>query len=314
MSSQPRVLTVKIAEELLGKFYPSPKVAEVAERTGGQLSSVYEVRCVEPAQRLIIKIYADQWRWKQAKELHVYRMLVHHGISAVPAILHSDSAGGPGDQAFTVMTLLDGQPLSHVSTDLDAAAIGHVYRQMGELLASVHRIGQDAFGYVVTSIVDPERTNYAYMTRQFRKKLQEFIGLNGDPGLHRAIEDRVADQANIFKSCPAPALCHNDFHEGNILVSRNQGGWTVSGFIDVENAIAADPILDLAKTECYSMRGDRTKRDAIFDGYGALPDDWRERLAIYQLYHALELWDWFASIGNSGPLPAIAQDMQRLVL
>jgi hygromycin-B 7''-O-kinase len=79
------------------------------------------------------------------------------------------------------------------------------------------------------------------------------------------------------------------------------------------NAIAADPLLDLAKTESYSMRGDETKRNALFDGYGALPEDWPERLAVYQLYHALELWDWFASIGNKSPLEGIAGDMRRLV-
>jgi len=303
-----------MAESLLHKAYPSAAVAEVVERTGGHLSTVYEVHCTEPALRLIIKIYADQWRWKQEKEIHVYRVLAGNSVSRVPAILHSESAGGPSNQAFMVMTLLDGQPLSEVSAGLNPTAIRQIYRQMGELLASVHRIRQDAYGYVVTGIVDPVPTNAAYMARQFAKKLDEFVDLGGDPELHEAIRARVAEQFDLFQRCPAPVLCHNDFHEGNILVTQAQGDWTVTGFIDVENAIAADPLLDLAKTESYSMRGDETKRDALFEGYGALPEDWRERLAIYQLYHALELWDWFASIGNTTPLPGIADDMRRLVL
>jgi hygromycin-B 7''-O-kinase len=50
-------------------------------------------------------------------------------------------------------------------------------------------------------------------------------------------------------------LCHNDFHEGNILADRDQRrGWQVTGFIDVENDIAADPLMNLAKTDCYSIR------------------------------------------------------------
>ena len=57
-------------------------------------------------------------------------------------------------------------------------------------------------------------------------------------------------------------LCHNDFHEGNILIEQDEGrGWQVAGFIDVENAIAADPMIDLAKTDCYSIRGNRAKLD-----------------------------------------------------
>lgn len=303
-----------MAESLLRRAYPSASVAEVVERTGGQLNTVYEVCCTEPALRLIIKVYADQWRWKQEKEIHVYRMLAGNGVSRVPAVLHSESAGGPSDQAFTVMTLLDGQPLSEVSAGLDATAIRQVYRQMGELLAAVHHIGQEAYGYVVTGIVDPVPANTAYMTRQFAKKLDEFLDLGGDPELHGAVQARVAEQAGLFQRCPAPVLCHNDFHEGNILVTQVQGDWTVTGFIDVENAIAADPLLDLAKTESYSMRGDETKRDALFEGYGSLPEDWPERLAVYRLYHALELWDWFASIGSTSPLRGIADDMRRLVL
>jgi hypothetical protein len=35
-------------------------------------------------------------------------------------------------------------------------------------------------------------------------------------------------------------------------------------------------------------------------------------LALYRLYHALELWLWFASIGNTRPLPAIAHDIRAL--
>jgi hygromycin-B 7''-O-kinase len=230
--ARPSTLTVQMAESLLHKAYPSASVAEVVERTGGHLSTVYEVRCTEPTLRLIIKIYADQWLWKREKEIHVYRVLARNTVSRVPAILHSERAGGPSNQAFTVMTRLDGQPLSEVSPGLNAPAIRQIYRQMGELLASVHRIRQDAYGYMVTGIVDPVPTNAAYMARQFAKKLDEFADLGGDPELHEAIQARVAEQFDLFQRCPAPVLCHNDFHEGNILVAQVRGDWTVTGFID----------------------------------------------------------------------------------
>ena len=47
-------------------------------------------------------------------------------------------------------------------------------------------------------------------------------------------------------------------------------------------------------------------------GYGPLRDDWREAMRLYALYHALELWDWFAALGNEAPLPRIAADLKRL--
>ncbi|MFJ9949478.1 hypothetical protein [Kitasatospora sp. NPDC091207] len=58
-------------------------------------------------------------------------------------------------------------------------------------------------------------------------------------------------------------------------------------------------------------RGD-PERHALFEGYGPLPTDAPERLDLYRLHHALELWTWFRSIGTVDPLDAIADDIARL--
>jgi fructosamine-3-kinase len=70
--------------------------------------------------------------------------------------------------------------------------------------------------------------------------------------------------------------------------------------------------LDLAKTQSYSIHGDEAKLSGFLDGYGPLPHDWTDRVRLYRLYHALELWDWFASIGNVSPLPSITEDIRAL--
>lgn len=277
------------------------------------MSSVYEVRCGQPAESVIVKEYADQWRWKQAKEVYVYGLLRAHGIGAIPEILRVEPDVGPLGCAFTVMTMLPGQPLSHISADLEAGQLADVYRQLGATLAAIHRIEQPAYGYLVTRILDPEPDNTAYMTRQFAKKLAEFAELGGDSAVHAAVHAHVASRIDMFRRCEAPVLCHNDFYEGNVLVEHDADGWTVTGFIDVENAVAADPLLDFAKTDYYSMHGDPVKRAALVQGYGSLPDDWSERSTLYRLYHALELWDWFASIGETSPLPGIVDDIRQLI-
>jgi hygromycin-B 7''-O-kinase len=86
----------------------------------------------------------------------------------------------------------------------------------------------------------------------------------------------------------------------------------VHGFVDVENAVAADPMIDLAKTEYYSIHGDPAKRAGLLEGYGALPPDVEARLRLYRIYHALELWDWFAHIGEPHHLPGIAADLEAM--
>ncbi|MEU8223737.1 aminoglycoside phosphotransferase family protein [Kribbella sp. NPDC048915] len=271
------------------------QVDEVVERTGGQLSSVYEVRT--SADPVIVKVYAPDWRWKQAKEVHVYAMLQPVVGDSIPRVLHVSDG-------VTMLSKIDGVPLSQAEPP-DWRAL---YAQLGALVRKVHQIAQPAYGYLIDRILEPLPDNDQYMRWQFTKKLREYDELGGAPALHREIARHVDRHAHLFADNPAAVLCHNDFHEGNILVDPDT--WRVNGFIDVENAIAADPLIDLAKTIQYSVRDNREKRAGLLDGYGAVPED---RIDLYRLYHSLELWDWFASIGETTHLDSIAQDLAKLV-
>lgn len=93
------------------------------------------------------------------------------------------------------------------------------------------------------------------------------------------------------------------------------GAGQVTGVVDVENALAGDPLLDLAKTDLYSFNGRPAKLSGLLAGYGDPPGPgrWRERLALYRVYHALSLWAWFASIGTRGPLDGLADELRRLI-
>src|SRR5262245_43386032 len=139
------------------------------------------------------------------------------------------------EHGVTVMTRVPGEPLATAPAD----AMRELYRQLGVLQASMHRITQPAFGYLTTGVLDPVATNTAYMTRQFTAKLAEFAERGGDPETHRLASARVAERSGLFGSCAVPVLCHNDLHEGNVLVVPDGDGWRVTGFVDVENAIAA---------------------------------------------------------------------------
>jgi hygromycin-B 7''-O-kinase len=300
------------AARLLREVFPSAEVTEVLTRTGGQLSTVYEVRCADPAHAAIFKMYAPEWAWKQAKEIHVYRMLASLGTLPVPNVMRHVPAGGPEKQAVTILTLLEGLPLSEASKDLEPARIPVFYREMGAMLAGIHRIGQEAYGYLTDRILDPLPDNATYMRRQFAKKLKEFGELGGDERLRGMVARRIERDGVLFENCEAPVLCHNDLYEGNVLVAQRPDGWQITGVIDVENAISADPLIDLAKTDYYALGRGEPERTALLEGYGPLPSDAAERLELYRLYHAVELWDWFRSIDVARPLAGIAEDIERL--
>ncbi len=252
---------------------------------------------------MIVKVYEPEWAWKQAKEVYVYGVLAPEVGGLVPSVVHVEPAGERF--AFTVLSKVDGVPLSEVV----GADYQRVYEQAGELLRRIHGISQPAYGYLTDQVLEPLPSNELYMGRQFAKKLGEFEELGGDVGLHARIAEYVAEHPVVADV--APVLCHNDFHEGNLLV--DPATWRLNGIVDVENAIAADPLLDLAKAQYYSIKDDRVKLDGLVKGYGELPADWEERTTTYRLYHALELWDWFKLIGVTDPLDSIARDIAEIL-
>ncbi len=166
-----------------------------------------------------------------------------------------------------------------------------------------------AYGYLTTELADPWPDNAGYLRAQFGRHLATFAAHGGPAGLHDAIRSLVADSGRLLEACDGAVLCHNDLHEGNVLVDH---AGVVTGFVDLENMIAADPLLDLAKTLQYDADRSPDKRAALLAGYGPLPPDADARLDLYRLFHSLELWAYFASTGNTGPLPSIAADLREL--
>lgn len=301
------VLEAGAARAVVAPVAPDYPVADVVRRTGGEVGTVYEIRGANGVAPLIVKVYAPPWRSKLVKEVYVYRLLARHGIRHIPKVLHASPFGTPAlPWAHSVLTVLPGRPLAEVRDDLTGPVAAGVYRRMGELLAAVHRITQPCWGYVTTRVVDARPTNTAYMTDQFARRLRGFGDLGGDPAMAHAIARQVSRQAHHFAACATPVLCHYDFHQGNVLVSQGR----VTGYLDVEGAIAADPLLDLARTDYYALREDAAARAAFLDGYGPLPADWVQRVGIYRLFHALELWEWATRTGKRADRARATTDIQ----
>lgn len=108
-------------------------------RSGGQLSTVYEVQT--RGDPVIVKIYPLEWAWK-SKEIYVYGLLAEPLRGSVPTVLHAEPAGAQFGNPFTVLTMLPGEPMSE-STGGDTRTR---YRRLGELLRAIHQIPQHSFG------------------------------------------------------------------------------------------------------------------------------------------------------------------------
>lgn len=293
---------------------PGLRAEAVTRLHGGAQSAVFEVRAAD-GRAVVVKVYSDLLHWKMAKEVFVYGRLHGRALAApVPAVLAADDSKRLLARNVLVLTKLDGERVYELLERLDEATLADINRQLGAILRALHEVGFDCFGYVgADGVLGSHETNPDYMRFQFAKKLREFAELGGDDELRRSIERHVAERGELLAGCAHPALCHNDCHYGNVLVLPAAEGWRVSGLLDFENVLAGDPLLDLAKTHCYSPRRSETLLAALAEGYGELRAGWREALDLYVLYHWLELWDWYASLGQEEPLAGLADEMRRLV-
>ena len=278
---------------------------------GGDNSAAFDLYDGRRHAHLVAKIYSERLAWKMAKEVLVYGLLVDVPVPT-PTILFADDSRGVIDANCALMTKLDGEPSSMVTRGAGAEVIRAIFGQIGQAARACHTVSFDRFGYVgPDGLVDARASNAAYMSAQFERHLRAFRQLGGDPDVARAVERRIAGDGALFADCRQAVLCHDDLHEKNVLVAPHARGWAVTGILDVENAVAADPLLDLAKTDYYA-REEAVRRAALLEGYGPLPDDAQARLALYRVHHALALWTWFARIGRVSVLPSILADVARL--
>ena len=287
--------TLDLAE---AQQYVTGNVTAVDRFAGAGVSDVFDVSTDE--RRFVVKLFPPDYEWKLAKELFVYELVGEHLPDVpVPHVISADR-----EEHVLVLERIDGLPTSSLSTD----DVPNLYREIGRLLARLHAIELDAFGYLTAEgIFEPHATNLDYMRSQFAKRLATF-GDGGDRGLANAIAEHVRALEELLTGRPTAVLCHNDCHEGNVLVTREATG-ALAGVFDFENALGGAPLLDLAKTVAYSPRDRGVITDALAEGYGALPPHWRDAIDLYGLYHVLELWVWFESIGARDDLQALADDL-----
>lgn len=300
------------AQSIVDRVAPGRQLSRIGELLAGEISAVFEIEVANGSPALVLKVYPEPMHWKMQKEVSVARRLEGLPIP-VPQILLADDSRSLLGLNFVVMNRFAGHDVRHWEPSLDKDETFDIYRQMGEALRVIHGVTMESFGYLVANgVVPPFATNRDYMLSQFERKLSGFAELSGRPALAEQLDAYLKRSAGLLDGCKRPVLCHYDYHSGNLLADRRGGKLALTGIIDLENAIAGDPLMDLAKTIAYSVRDDETKRAGLLAGYGPVDrPDWRETLRLYQFYGAIELWAWWTQIGDAARAEGIVAELER---
>jgi aminoglycoside phosphotransferase (APT) family kinase protein len=305
-------VTDEQAQAIVDRVAPGRRLARIGELLAGEISAVFEIELADGPPAFVLKVYPEAMHWKMQNEVSVARLLEGRPIP-VPRILLADDSRSLLDLNFVVMNRFEGRTVSQWEPSLDRDETHAIYRQMGEALRVIHGISLESFGYLVADgVAQPFASNRAYMLSQFERKLGGFAKLGGRPALAAQLDAYLAHSAELLDGCTRPILCHYDYHSGNLLADRRDSALQLTGIIDLENAIAGDPLMDLAKTIAYSVRDDAAKRAGLLAGYGPIDQpEWRETLRLYQFYGAIELWAWWVQIGDAPRAEGIVAELER---
>jgi len=299
------------AQAIVDRVAPGRKVARLDALMAGEISAVFEIGLADGLPAYVLKVYPEVLHWKMQKEILVARLIEGKVGVPTPRILLADDTRTLIDLNFAVMTRLAG---ANLLLDGPAPSETHgIFAQMGRALREIHGIAMEAFGYIgADGIVTPFASNRTYMLSQFERKVGGFAQLAGRPALAAQLKDYVDRSLPLLDGCATPRLCHYDFHTGNVLAARHDGALRLTGIVDLENAIAGDPLMDLAKTIAYSVRDDETRRAGLLAGYGPIDrPDWEETLRLYRFYGAIELWAWWTQIGDTQRADRIVPELER---
>jgi len=301
------------AQAIIDRVAPGRKLSHIGELLVGEISAVFEIELEGGPPAFVLKVYPEALHWKLQKEVMVARLLDGKLGVPTPRILLADDSKALIDLGFVVMDRLEGKSVLGLEPTLDRSDAHAIYAQMGRVLREIHAIAMDSFGYIgAEGVVTHFPTNRAYMLSQFERKLAGFAQLAGRPELARKLEAYVERSTPLLDGCTGASLCHFDFHTGNVLATRRDGSLHLTGIVDLENAIAGDPLIDLAKTLAYSVRDDETRHAGLFAGYGPIDrQNWQDTLTLYRFYGAIELWAWWTQIGDHQRAASMVADLER---
>ncbi|APU14441.1 MULTISPECIES: phosphotransferase family protein [Actinoalloteichus] len=330
-AAHPEQLTDDDLTALLADAGVETSVLERHRLTGGLYNSVHRLHLAD-GRRLITKVSPDPALPALRYERHLLRTeALYYGLAGadgapVPSVLHTvfDHPTIGADVLLT--TELPGRPWSERAAELSRQARGRTRRSLAEIVARLHRVTGERFGYPADSVGPPAatwRTAFRAMidavladaerfdaplpspVAEIRTVVRDLVGgeLPGRQVPDGAPQSSPADAGGLLDAITTPVLVHFDLWAGNILLDGPDEQPVIGGVIDGERAFWGDPAADLVSLALFDdVEKDEELLTAYRDAGGRIvfDEDTRLRQALYRSYLYLIMLVETVPRGTSG--------------
>ncbi|WP_277207602.1 phosphotransferase family protein [Isoptericola croceus] len=235
-------------DQVAAVLAPVGAVRQVEPLAGGMFATVLRVDLTD-GRRVVAKVTGAApsrlLRYEHGisgTEAGVYR-LAHRAGLPVPAVLHEDGSREHVDGDVVVTEHVPGVLWSDL--DLDPAATIRVRRELGAVMARLHRITGDRYGYPAPAS-GLSRTSWPEAFAAMVEAALADAERWDVPLPHARLRAAVAAGREVLATITTPRLVHADLWPGNILLDpAGDTGHGLAAVLDAERALWGDPVFEL---------------------------------------------------------------------
>jgi len=246
-------LTPSELTKLVQPAFPGQSVTSRELASGGLVNTNIKLQLSGHPRPLLLRLYSRDSSAEAApmpevaaKEAALHRLLAPK--LPVPRVVFAAPDNPVTGHAYMLRDWADGQRLEIVAQHQPPTVLDELARDIGSVLASIHRITFTAGGFLdgqLNVVPFPPGIGGA-----LPELLETLLGERGKerlgPELTRELMAFAEREPNLGASWPGPpSLTHADFGGSNILVSIDEPGPRVEAVIDWEFAFSGSPMMDL---------------------------------------------------------------------
>ncbi|MFD6552036.1 phosphotransferase family protein [Streptomyces sp. NPDC058398] len=251
--------------------------------SGGTYNTVEELRLAD-GSRYVLKVPPPRTVPTLAYERQLLLSEAEFYVQAATVGVPAPSPVGECRDGHLLMTRCPGEPWA----DLADGERRTLRRELGRLVARLHRVTGPGFGYpsgALGPLAPDWRTAF---TGMYEALLDDARGYGA--WLPRPVDEVARTARTAFDALDevtVPRLVHFDLWRGNILVERAEAGPRIGGLIDGERMFWGDPLADFVSLALLgNIRQDTDFLTGYQEGGGVVAFDGatRQRLALYRSY------------------------------
>lgn len=295
-------------------FGPETAVLSAVELGGGLYNNTYRVDIGERRPVILRVAPAPRKQSRIERELmrneHASLPFFASIAALMPRTLFVDWTREVIGRDYVWQTMLDGVSGPEGLVAYPRSQWPHFYRQIGEVLRSIHKTRGDRFGRVAGPQYPTWSEAVLCSLEDAAADLQD-AGL--DAGDVRAVLAIASGNGRILDEIVQPRLLHGDLWVPNVMLAPGAPTPTLVGVFDHDRALWGDPAADW--TVFMVSRRPGTERDGFWETYGSLPDTpsakWRG--LVYRAWHIAAIRLEYHRLGRHTMIPGSYEEMRDVV-